>query len=297
MAASITRGKTFTASEQVTNSKLHQIVDSATIANIDRTNFDTVTRGITQSSSAPTSPITGELWWDTGSGCVRVYDGAQWVGVQNIARLTNKSGGGHVAGDTCKIDADNASAVENTTTAGYATTPICVAAATIADAAAGIYFVGAGYVPTLAVADATAIGDYLRHSTTSKKATSDTNRFQGTFAVALTTTAGAGTVSAIMLGMHIGPHMVTGTYTGDGNATQAITGLGFTPDVMIVHRNATSGTVFFRNDRMAANDSINGADLLVTSGIRTFDSDGFTVGNHADINTNAVVYSYIAWKK
>src|SRR3990167_2484646 len=255
MAATLSRGKTFTASEQVTAAKLHQLIDSGTIANIDRTNFDTVTRPITQSSSAPTSPITGELWWDTGSSCVRVYNGTNWVGCQNIALLTNKSGGGHVAGDTCIVNTGTASAVSNTTTLGYATTPICVAAATIADNATGIYFVGAGYVPTLAVEDATAIGDYPRHSTTSKKAISDTNRFKGTFAVALTTTAGAGTVSAIMIGMSIGSHMVTGTYTGDGNATQAITGLGFQPDVVMAGRNATSGTFFFKHERHAVNDS------------------------------------------
>ena len=116
--------------------------------------------------------------------------------------------------------------------------------------------------------------------------------------MALTSTGGAGTVSAIMIGNYIGPNVVTGTYTGDGGATKAITGLGFQPSMLWAGRNATSGTTYMRTDRQATNDSWNlGAGTLVTDGILSFDSDGFTVGNSGDINTNLVVYGYIAIKK
>jgi len=63
--AVITRGQTFGATDQVTHTKLHNLVDLATIASLDQTN---ATAGvITASASQPTS-TTGFAWFDTNMG-------------------------------------------------------------------------------------------------------------------------------------------------------------------------------------------------------------------------------------
>ena len=61
MAATITRGLTLASDEEITNTTHHTIVDSATIANIDRTNFDANTKPITKSGTAPTSPSQNNI--------------------------------------------------------------------------------------------------------------------------------------------------------------------------------------------------------------------------------------------
>lgn len=88
-----------------------------------------------------------------------------------------------------------------------------------------------------------------------------------------------------------------GTYEGDGNATQAITGVGFEPCAVIV-KNADGGDYgVIRIAGMAATYSKKfSISAYVTDCIRSFDADGFTVGDDDCVNTNGDTYYYQAWK-
>lgn len=92
--------------------------------------------------------------------------------------------------------------------------------------------------------------------------------------------------------------MVTGTYTGDGNATQAITGLGGQPDVLLV-KAETSADAWVATSTMTSGEAKNlsGSEYgPVTGIISSLDSDGFTVALSEGIsNESGVVYYYVAW--
>ncbi len=191
--ATITRGKTFGATEQVTNTKLHQLVDNATITGITS---DDISGGSGQlviiQGSAPSSPSAGWLWYDTTNGVLRLYNGADWIPVAHGHIFTNKSGSSVAAGDVVIFDSANANSIKTTTTANSSD-------------AYGVVIVGGadntsviviteGYVPTVNVTGATSIGDFLFTSTTAGKADPSPTFGKGAFARAHT--SGSTTVSA-----------------------------------------------------------------------------------------------------
>lgn len=94
------------------------------------------------------------------------------------------------------------------------------------------------------------------------------------------------------------------TYTGDGNATKTITGLGFNPDlVWIKNRNLTNPHAWF--------DSVRGVNKFLTSNstnaeenpglygyVSAFNSDGFTLTTYGPSGygyVNGVSNTYVAW--
>jgi len=89
-------------------------------------------------------------------------------------------------------------------------------------------------------------------------------------------------------------HMALGSYTGNGTS-KSITGLGFSPEYAIVLPATAQGAV----QRMSAmtRTFTFGADTGITTGITSLDSDGFSVGNSATVNSNAATYYYIAWNQ
>jgi len=97
-----------------------------------------------------------------------------------------------------------------------------------------------------------------------------------------------------------GSWMATGTYTGDGVAGKAITGVGFQPDMVIVKRYPkVKGEV--RTSTMPAGESksIQSSDALWNDHIESLDTDGFTVGYHSDkaVNKNGDTYYWVAIKE
>lgn len=92
--------------------------------------------------------------------------------------------------------------------------------------------------------------------------------------------------------------VLSGLYTGDGQATQVITGIGFTPDMVFVKSaGATSNESYFRTSNMPATESfpfIGGAKI--TNGILSIDADGFTVGPNSATNNSGKEYRYFALK-
>jgi hypothetical protein len=89
-------------------------------------------------------------------------------------------------------------------------------------------------------------------------------------------------------------HMALGSYTGNGTS-KSITGLGFSPEYAIVLPGAAQAAV----QRMSAmtRTFTFGADTGITTGITSLDSNGFSVGNSATVNSNAATYYYIAWNQ
>jgi len=98
-----------------------------------------------------------------------------------------------------------------------------------------------------------------------------------------------------------------GTYTGDGAATQAITGIGFQPIVVIIYQHRDW---IFRADMPAIKTDQDGAFSMAHDGglgyrwqqdnIISLDADGFTVGDGTPLglnmcNVNAYVYTYICF--
>lgn len=84
-----------------------------------------------------------------------------------------------------------------------------------------------------------------------------------------------------------------GSYTGNGGASQAITGAGFQPeDVMIMPAGVTRSTQRFAG--MTTSFRFD-AGTGIANVINSLDANGFTVGNAAEANTNATVYHYVAF--
>ncbi len=89
----------------------------------------------------------------------------------------------------------------------------------------------------------------------------------------------------------------TKLYTGTGNDNLAITGIGFQPDwIWAKDRDGTDAhhvadAINGVGYRLRTNT--NGALSVQADGIKSFDSDGFTVGTTGSINTNG--HDFVAW--
>lgn len=88
----------------------------------------------------------------------------------------------------------------------------------------------------------------------------------------------------------------TGSYTGTGVSGNAITGVGFQPDIVIVNSSVTQPGIL-KTTSMGGNNSAalnNGS--IVTDQILSLDSDGFTVGSQLATNQATTVIYFIAMK-
>ena len=96
-------------------------------------------------------------------------------------------------------------------------------------------------------------------------------------------------------------HFNTVLYTGDGNTTQDITGVGFQPDFLWVKRRSSPSYSHNNHDVVrgitnrlrADNTDAEAADGASSGYVRAVLSDGFTIGNNSHTNENAK--SYVAW--
>ena len=94
----------------------------------------------------------------------------------------------------------------------------------------------------------------------------------------------------------------TGTYVGNGGATQSITGVGFQPKIVLVYPQGEAGHIAWvlKTNMDSTHSSLNKQSYIryKEDNIISFDADGFAVGdgtgygNH--LNTNGLSYGYIA---
>lgn len=196
MPASVTRGYTFGSTELVTHTKLHSLVDSATITGIDQSNLAASIGTVTRSASAPSD--TDALWLDTTTMVLKLYNGTEWVPAGPYALLTNKSGSQRVAGDVVIVDVSTAGSFTTTTSANNQLVA-GVVMETIANNADGVIALPGARVTTLSVTATTAIGDYLTTSTTAAAAIPSATPGKGVFAIALASRSGVGTITEALL--------------------------------------------------------------------------------------------------
>lgn len=89
-----------------------------------------------------------------------------------------------------------------------------------------------------------------------------------------------------------------GTYTGDAVDGRAVTGLGFTPDFVMVMGNAAGDNLYLKTTAMGADNSARfaGTATLQPQAIKALSSGQFTVGNDGGANGSGLPYLYIAFK-
>jgi hypothetical protein len=91
--------------------------------------------------------------------------------------------------------------------------------------------------------------------------------------------------------------LATGTFVGNATADHAITGVGFQPDVVIVHSASTIwGEPVIRTSTTTGGSKIISTNLALSTGmITSLDADGFTVGSHPRINGSNDLVHWIAF--
>jgi hypothetical protein len=95
-------------------------------------------------------------------------------------------------------------------------------------------------------------------------------------------------------------HFNTVTWNGNVSATQAITGVGFQPDIVwIKNRDTDDPNLVFDSTRGATKywdtDATTG-EVTDADTLESFDADGFTVGDDVKVNTNGEKYVAWCWK-
>ncbi|MBW2619131.1 MAG: hypothetical protein JRC92_09675 [Deltaproteobacteria bacterium] len=100
----------------------------------------------------------------------------------------------------------------------------------------------------------------------------------------------------------IGSRYAVGQYTGDGNATKAITGLGFQPTCLIVWRVSAGQYVLGKTDQDGVYaKTFASASYYLDDQIISLDADGFTVGDGTGgggrivMTANGILYTWTAW--
>ena len=88
-------------------------------------------------------------------------------------------------------------------------------------------------------------------------------------------------------------NLKVGTYTGNGGASQNVTGVGFSPEYTIV---ASAGASAALSKMTGMPRSFEFATSTgITNGLTAEGTDGFTVGNSAQVNSNGQIYHYVAF--
>ena len=86
-------------------------------------------------------------------------------------------------------------------------------------------------------------------------------------------------------------------YTGNGTTDHAITGVGFQPDFFWGKKRSASGSHFLVNSISGVGKHLhsdaNLAETTFAEGVKSFDSDGVTIGTAGDINDNS--QTFVAW--
>lgn len=198
--ADVTRGFTFGATEEVTNTKLHNLIDAATVTNIDKDDTDSSnTSFIHIGSTSPGSPYVGLHWFDTSTNILKRYDGTVFVPVASADSmlLTNKSGGQVVAGDVVIVDVTTDESFTTTATANNQTV-FGVALETISNNSSGtVAFSGKHKVN---IGSAAALGEFIQTSSVVKEAQTSTTQDGGTFGIVLEAIGVSGLATCVLFG-------------------------------------------------------------------------------------------------
>jgi hypothetical protein len=91
--------------------------------------------------------------------------------------------------------------------------------------------------------------------------------------------------------------MITGTYVGDKTDDRSVTGVGFRPDVLII-KGDLKKRAMIRTSSMVGDKTkdMTGGSSVETNRIQSLDSDGFTIGDHDEVNKNGTSYYWVAFR-
>jgi hypothetical protein len=88
-----------------------------------------------------------------------------------------------------------------------------------------------------------------------------------------------------------------GSYTGNGVAS-GVTGVGFQPDAVFIKSEAANQGVIVTEDMTIGDTKPMGSSAAHSIGrISSIDSDGFTIGTNAEVNSDGVEYQWIAFQE
>ena len=86
-------------------------------------------------------------------------------------------------------------------------------------------------------------------------------------------------------------------WTGDGTSSNSITGVGFQPDLNWIKRRSTTASHhlqdIIRGSTKSIYPNLTNAEGTDVNNVKSFDSDGFTLGNGSGVNTSSE--TYVAW--
>jgi hypothetical protein len=86
-------------------------------------------------------------------------------------------------------------------------------------------------------------------------------------------------------------------YTGDSSTSRALTGVGFQPDFVWIKSRSTANNHNLNDSVRGANkqlySNLTDAETSQTNNLKSFDSDGFTLGSDGDVNFSP--RTYVAW--
>jgi len=92
----------------------------------------------------------------------------------------------------------------------------------------------------------------------------------------------------------------TVTYTGDSSTSRALTGVGFQPDFVWIKSRSTANNHNLNDSVRGANkqlySNLTDAETSQTNNLKSFDSDGFTLGSDGDVNFSPRTYVSWNWK-
>ena len=89
-------------------------------------------------------------------------------------------------------------------------------------------------------------------------------------------------------------------YTGDGNAGRTVTGVGFQPQWLWIKERSSTSTHSLTDIIRGANERLQSTSTDAefdtgTDNVRSFDSDGFTLGTGGQVNENTQTYASWNW--
>lgn len=89
----------------------------------------------------------------------------------------------------------------------------------------------------------------------------------------------------------------SGRYIGNGVDDRKIIGVGFQPSFVIVKANSSAAAALKTSDMAGDTTKLFASLTLAANHIQSLDSDGFTIGTAANVNTSGVVYCWFAGKE
>lgn len=205
MVLTISAGYSFGVTETVTSEKLRQLIESATITKIARANLDSGFYGTTTAASEPSGLETGETWYDTDEGRLKVHDGSNAV---SIAKDLEVSLAYNDPGSEGNLEAKEVVVVDTTINNTVTQTQIerdedfvgvCLDDSVADGSSARILREG---VTAVKAETGVSRGEYLHTSTNYGFATSAAGRGAGSFGIALENESG-NSVQALLFGQPI----------------------------------------------------------------------------------------------